>query len=421
MRARHRPRAPAFPPPLATVPRRLLTPAVAALVALPAACGGGAPAAEGPTMRVDTVAGVAHVHHTGRAPTVSLARTLSLGEAAALEEESPAEFGLIRTVVADADGRLYIADAHALEVRVFEADGRFLRALGRKGSGPGETEGFHGAVWLSPDTLVILDYGNARLGLLDPEGRYLGQWPWIALTGPTRFHFAVAPGELYTQGLRRGEDDAGRPLLDAVWVRHGRAGPADSLAIPRLDSPLSGTAVICRGAQGIGFFSNPFGERLLAVPAPAGERIVALSSTYRLAFLDAAGDTVRTLTREAEPVPLDDDAWRETEEEYAAFRRSWRGVACDGEIRRPRHLPILREISFDHQGRLLVELATPEGPTLDLYDHDWRWLATIPLPERDGRVPLHLQGDRLYLVTRDTLGVQRVEAFRLPLDRRRTG
>jgi hypothetical protein len=376
-----------------------------------AGCGGVGGTSDGPTMRVDTLNGVVHVQHAGRAPVGRLVRTLTLGEAGGLDEASPAEFGRVRTVISDEDGRLYVADAQALEIRVFEADGRFVGALGRKGGGPGEMEGLHGTAWLTPDTMVVADYGNARLGLMDRHGRHLGQWPWMRITGPVRFFFAVRPGEIWARGFRSpGEAGSDRVGMEPVWVRYGVDGPADALTIPRLDAPLPGTSATCRG-DGIGFFTNPYGERLLAAPAPGGERVVAMTSTYRIAFLDPAGDTVRVLARDPDPVPLSDEDWRETEEQYAEFRQQWRGAACDGEIRRPRHVPTLREVSFDHDGRLLVELTTPAGPALDIYDPDGRWLTTLPLPERDSAVPLFLRDDRLHLVTRDSLGVQRVEVY----------
>jgi hypothetical protein len=376
-------------------------------------CGGVGETSDGATVAVDTLGGVVYVQHDGRAPVSGLVRTLTLGEAGGLEEASPAEFGSVRSVIADEDGRLYVADAHALEIRVFEADGRFVGALGRKGGGPGEMEGLHGTAWLTPDTMVVADYGNARLGLMDRQGRHLGQWPWMRITGPVRFFFAVRPGEIYAHGFRSlGEAGSGPGGVEPVWVRYGVEGPADTLTIPRLDAPPPGTSAICRG-DGIGFFNNPYGERLLAVPAPGGERVVAMTSTYRLAFLNAAGDTVRVLTRDPGPVPLSDEAWRETEDQYAEFRQQWRGTSCDGDIRRPRHLPALRDISFDHDGRLLVEFTTAAGPALDIYDPDGSWVATLPLPERDPGVPMFLRDDRLHLVTRDSLGVQRVEAYQL--------
>jgi hypothetical protein len=186
-----------------------------------AGCGGAGETSDGATVTVDTLGGVVYVHHAGRAPVGRLVRTLALGETGGLEEASPAEFGNVRSVISDEDGRLYVADAHAMEIRVFEADGRFVGALGRKGGGPSEIEGLHGTAWLTPDTMVVADYGNARLALMDRQGRQLGQWPWVAITGPARFFFAVGPGEIYAQSFRS---------LDAAGS--GRGG-MDCLPCPR--------------------------------------------------------------------------------------------------------------------------------------------------------------------------------------------
>jgi hypothetical protein len=373
-------------------------------------CGGGESTPDH-TMRVDTISGVVHVQHGGRAPVATLSPGVTVGETGGFGEPSPAEFGRVRSVMADADGRFYVADAHALEIRVFEPDGRFVRALGRKGGGPAEIEGLHGTAWLTPDTMLVMDYGNARLTLLDREGRHLGQWPWMRVTGNVRFYYPVRDGEVYAHGIRTtGESDAERQRVEPVWVRYGPAGAIDSLPIPQPAGPIPGTGVICRG-EALGFFSNPHGDRLLTAPAPGGERVVGLSSSYRLAFLNPAGDTVRILTRDAEPVPVPDEEWRETADQYAEFQQNWRGASCEGEIRRPRYRPTLRDITFDHHGRLLVELNTPGGPVLDVFDTDYRWLATLPLPERDTGVPIFLRDQRLYLVARDSLDVQRVEVY----------
>jgi hypothetical protein len=387
---------------------------VVVLAALAAVgCTEGEATGDGVTMRVDTLDGVVHIRHTGDTPGVRMASVVAVGEAGGLEEASPAEFGRVRSVMADADGRFYVADALAMEVRVFDRDGRFLHNLGRRGSGPGEFEGLHGVAWLSADTMVAVDYGNARLALMDRAGNHLGQWPWMRATGPVRFYFPVAPGQFYAQGLRStGDSDDGRRRVEPVWVRYGVDGPIDTLGIPTRDTPAPGSGVICRG-EGLGFFTNPHGDRLLTTPAPHGERIVAMAAEYRLAFLDAAGDTIRVLTRDADPPPLTDEVWRETDESYAAFRQQWRGAACEGEIRRPRHRPILRDIAFAHDGRLMVELNTSDGLALDVYDSEWRWTATLQLPDRDTSVPIFLRGDQLYLVARDSLGVQRVEGYRV--------
>lgn len=357
----------------------------------------------------DTVGDVIHVRHSGRAPEWTLEPVLSLGDIGTLASApSPEEFGRVRSVVSDAEGRVFIADGLALEIRVFGPDGAFLRRLGRKGGGPGEMEGVHGAAWLGEDTLVVMDFGNARLMRMTANGEHVDQWPWLRISGSSRFYHQGGRRELYAYAIRTGQEGQ---RSRSTWVRYTPEGPVDSLDVPR-EEPPSGSAVVCRG-DGIGFFSNPFADRLLAAPAPGGERVVGRAFDYRLAFLDAEGDTIRVLTREVEAVPLADAAWDSVDAGYREFRKRFAGAECEGSISRPPQRPVLRDLFYDHDGRLLVEHTTPAGPMFDLFGPAGRWLATIPAPVHDRSVPPFLRDDHLYLTTLDSLGIQRVRGFRL--------
>lgn len=379
------------------------------LILIAAGCGddrGGGPAL---TTRVDTVGGTIRIHHTGSAPVWVAEPRLTLGAIGGVGEPAPDEFGRIRGLVADEDGRIYVGDGQALEIRVFGPDGTFLRRLGGKGGGPGEIGGLHGVAWAGRDSLVVMDPNNARLMLVRAgTGEQLHQWRWGRITGSTRFLVNAGPREFFAYFFRVSPDEGGG--TQPVWVRYTPEGAPDTLLAPRLEDPLPGTGVICRG-NGFAFFSNPHGDRLISVPAPGGERIVAMASRYRLAFLDPRGDTVRILTREIEPIPLTDDDWAPADSAYQQFRTAWRGADCEGSIQRPAHRPVLRDLFFDHHGRLMVERSAPEGTALDLYDHDYRWIGTVPLPDRDRSEPPFLRDDRLYLVLRDSVGVQRVATY----------
>lgn len=386
-------------------------------VVLSSACGDGGQSDGRPTTAIDTVAGVVTIRHAGHLEPWGVEPLLAVGtRASPAGDPSPVEFGRVRSVIADGTGRLYVADGLALEVRVFGPDGAFLRSLGRRGGGPGEFEGLHGVAWLPDDTLLVADYGNARLARLTTGGEPVGQWPWLRITGADRFLFNGGPGEVFTQGYRVRESGAG----GGIWVRHTTEGPQDTLDIPRAE-PSPGSKVTCRGA-GIGFFDNPYGPRLLAVPAPGSERVMAWSSQYRLVFIDPGGDTVRTLTRAVDPLPLPDSLWAPVEAGHREFREQWRGADCDGVISRPRHRPTLHDLYFDHHGRMLVEHATPDGGAFDLFDPDGRRVGTFPAPpDRDPSVPPFLRDDRLYLVTKDSVDVQTVRVYALERATARSG
>lgn len=362
-------------------------------------------------VRHDTVDAVVYVRHAGSPPAVSLEPLATVGRmATAAGEPSAEEFGRVESVMADDRGQIYVADGFAMEIRTFGPNGEFLRRIGRKGQGPGELEGIHGTAWLTADTMVVMDYGNARLSLMTSTGGVAGQWPWMRLTGSARFLFNGAPGEVYAHTFRSGLP--GEELSRSAWVRYTTSGPQDTLDIPSSD-PRPGTSAICRG-DGIGFFENPFGARHLSRPAPNRERVVAWSSDYRLAFIDSSGDSVRVVTRDVEPMPLADSLWTPVEAEYSDFRSAWAGADCDGGITRPAFRPVLLDVVFDDAGRMLVEYMSDAGPTFDLFGLDGVLLATFPsLAERDPSVVPALRGDRLYLVTKDDLDVQRVHAYRV--------
>jgi hypothetical protein len=395
--------------------RRRGVPAILAAATLLASCGPGDP--DGATLEttVDTVGGIIHVRHTGRAPEWRLEPLVTLGEIGGLAEAaSPEEFGRVVRVMADPAGRIYVADALAHEIRVFGPGGDHLSTLGREGAGPGEIAGLHGMVWLAPDTMLVMDYGNARLAQLTTDGEQVGQWPWARLTGRPLL-FNGGEGEAHAVVLVPGRE--GGPRIRSVWGRYRLGEATDTLEIPGAESlgvELPSGYAICEAAgRGISVYSNEFAPALRRVPAPALERAVAISSEYRIAFIDAEGDTTRLITRDAPPVPLPDSAWARVRDEYSEWRNQWRGASCEGSISRPEHLPVVRDLDFDHYGRLLVEYSRADGAAFDVFERDGRWLGTFAAPPRDETVPPYLLDGRLYTVTRDSLGVQRVRVDRL--------
>jgi len=68
---------------------------------------------------------------------------------------------------------IYVVDAEENEIRVFSKTGTFMRALGRKGQGPGEFDS-PADLDISGDKIYVTDRFNKRVQILDREGNYLG-------------------------------------------------------------------------------------------------------------------------------------------------------------------------------------------------------------------------------------------------------
>ena len=76
------------------------------------------------------------------------------------------------------DGTFYFATPTGLQegVKVFDQDGRYVRTIAdREGEGPGEFQRVLRTIPSQGD-LLVFDYGNARISVLDAEGTYRTSW-----------------------------------------------------------------------------------------------------------------------------------------------------------------------------------------------------------------------------------------------------
>ena len=77
-------------------------------------------------------------------------------------------------------GDVFVADGHGgdsnARIVKFTADGKFIKAWGRKGSAPGEFDTPHGLAFDSRGRLFVADRNNNRIQIFDQEGKFLDEW-----------------------------------------------------------------------------------------------------------------------------------------------------------------------------------------------------------------------------------------------------
>jgi DNA-binding beta-propeller fold protein YncE len=87
------------------------------------------------------------------------------------------EFSGPADVAVAANGDIFVADGHGSNrILKFTAQGRFIKAWGGKGSGPGEFSIAHCVVFDSRGRLFVCDPLNHRIQIFDQDGRFLDQW-----------------------------------------------------------------------------------------------------------------------------------------------------------------------------------------------------------------------------------------------------
>ena len=353
------------------------------------------------TATIDTVAGVVHVRNSGSAPGWALKPVVTIGAA-----EGPASFGGVNAILADAEGMIYVADSKAAEIRVFDARGAHVRTMGRRGAGPSEFGSLYSMGWAG-DSLAVLDPANGRIGLMSRTGEWLGQLRHDRLTGSGLHMYGIGKA-LYWITVLRGDG----PTRLSAFARF-TDGRLDTLAYPTMP-PIKSATVVCPHPTGggISFFSNPYAIRPRPVPAPDDRIAIVPGPEYRIALIASAGDTARIVEKRYDAVPISDAEWDDATAEYRDWMAKAPGAKCDPvEFTRPASKPAVREIFHDDAGRMWVEATASEGFTFDVFDRDGRQIGSVPSPGRHRAVPPYIRGDRIYMVTADSLDVQSIRVF----------
>ncbi|HEX3864686.1 MAG TPA: peptidyl-alpha-hydroxyglycine alpha-amidating lyase family protein [Stellaceae bacterium] len=78
------------------------------------------------------------------------------------------------------DGTIFVADGHGgdsnARIVKFSATGQFIKAWGKKGSGPGEFNEPHGIALDSTGRVFVADRVNSRIQIFDADGKFLAEW-----------------------------------------------------------------------------------------------------------------------------------------------------------------------------------------------------------------------------------------------------
>jgi sugar lactone lactonase YvrE len=82
------------------------------------------------------------------------------------------------------NGDIYVAESHTNvedpnligRISVFDRTGKFLRTIGRTGTGPGEFRTPHAIEFDSQGRLIVADRHNHRIQILTKEGKYIGEY-----------------------------------------------------------------------------------------------------------------------------------------------------------------------------------------------------------------------------------------------------
>jgi len=104
---------------------------------------------------------------------------MTLGKAG-IAGSGPEMFNGPCDVAVAANGDIFVADGHGGDTNArvvkFSKDGKFIKAWGKKGSGPSEFDTLHRLAMDSRGRLFVADRGNNRIQIFDQDGNFIAQW-----------------------------------------------------------------------------------------------------------------------------------------------------------------------------------------------------------------------------------------------------
>jgi hypothetical protein len=351
-------------------------------------------------------------------------------------------FGFVQTVRALSDGRIVVADPLGqVLVRVDMETGE-MEPLGREGGGPGEWRQPDAVYALPADSTLLVDLGNTRIAVIDPEGRIVESHSMVledAAAGPMGLEI-IQP---------QGTDAAGRIYFEARGeLRRPGAGP-DSSRVMRWawgDPSAVRIAALTPPAVTVATSGGRDDQQVMVRPVPLapqddwavaadGSVAVVRAEPYRVQWIHPDGRTVEgpeidyrrvdvgtpekeRYLDELETGGLSVSVSVENGARSMQFRRGGGGRQQDRaaqmrELDWPETLPAVRNNGalVAPDGRLWVRrfAAAADPAAYDLFDREGRRVGSIALPA--GRRVVGFQTDRVYAIYVDELGLNWLESY----------
>jgi hypothetical protein len=359
--------------------------------------------------------------------------------------EDPYMLGQVTSVWAT-DGEIYVVDQDIPAVRVYDRNGVYRRAIGRRGQGPGEYLSPYRVATRYDGSIFVAEQGRMKVTVYSPLGEYLDTWSWTEGVFLIRPQMVVTrDGTPYLETIERDESDPGaRPSTTYGMQAAGPGGKLGAMrAFPHLEGPPN--ALTYLGGRMVTHLELvPLAQRTMSVTA---ELIYGVPTQYR--YTMAAADGTQTIVeRRLEPVPIL-DAEHDAHVRFTTARLrsrdpnwTWNGPEI------PHTKPAFEAFHPGQTGRLLVSRKGPgehvdtpdciDDPTpqdfldaqtdnrelvpcwrdpliWDVFGPDGRYLGEIDIPDIILVADPFLAGETLLLVIEDEAGTIMVKRYRLVL------
>jgi len=307
----------------------------------------------------------------------------------------------VASIAVDDDGSVYVAQPDQGHIRVYDEQGRGVRAIGSPGPQPGQFQRLY-TVGLLGDTVYAIDLGLRRITYFSKEGEllrfeqvrpppvqppFLPSMPFALFPDGSRAIGTAFPPTLTPDQLRRVPQlrmEAGSETLDTVtWIGYERTARRvtwEERPLP-VGSPLSDDPFAVFDVEG---------TRLATVDRSVAPG--AGTATFGVTLSDGWGDTIWTRRYDYTPIPIENavvdsivterattlESAFEDPREAATFAR--------GAMFLPAYYPPVSTAVFSDDGALWLQRETVRGQ-----DEEWLVLDEQGTPVARALLPAGFQ------------------------------
>jgi hypothetical protein len=304
-------------------------------------------------------------------------------------EESDKEdhwFSYLNYLAVDAAGNIYTLDPKDIRIRVFDPQGKLLRAFGRNGQGPGEFQG-PGYIVITPKgKLFVSDVLNQRLTYMTLEGELdkvisLSTLPRGAFKPDSR-------GFLYRHTV---QGTGGKTQQELV--RHG----------PDLESLLKLHSFEEKRERGV---FQPYPKVYIYDVTQDDHFVWLLTTAYDIRVVDPTGNTIRRIKKDHKDIKItkaDKDRYMKTRSQ--SFLDRFR-------IEFPDHYPVCSRQRVDEKNRIFIRTYARDDKSdhiVDVFDPQGRYFSRFAVPQ-DERI-YAIKNGKVYCITENKEGIPVVKRY----------
>jgi hypothetical protein len=295
------------------------------------------------------------------AGVAELARDLSIGIA---DGDENYMIGAIDDIAVAANGTMYVLDRSLPAVRVYDAKGKFVKNIGRRGSGPGEFRSAAGIAIAKGGNLLLWDPGNARINVYSPDGETLTSWPTMSSSGSASGRALLisdTTGKTYVHTFLWHREGGRVVRTEPGWIRFSATGSLlDTVTGPPgpKDAPLKAER---NGGSSMMSLNVPFAPSYFVQISPLGYFVTGQTSSLAV-NLHMPGKPITSIRRDVRVQPVSsrerDSARTDVVKKFQDFDPTWSWNGADI----PKTKPAYSGLYVGADGMLWVEIA--KGPEI---------------------------------------------------------